>query len=75
MGYRQILCHCTEGTYTSTDIGIHGCSETNPPGIIRDEYTKGSSWASLGVLNSIICIFPIFVFPGEPGDGGGTRNE
>ena len=54
------------------DIGIHGCSETNPPGMIRDECTKRSLWASLG--NSIICIFPIFFSPVEPGDGG-TRNE
>ena len=53
------------------DIGIHRCSETNPPGMIRDECTKGSLWASLG--NSIICIFPIFFSPGEPGDRGDKK--
>ena len=55
------------------DFGIGGARETNPPGMMRDACTKGSFWGSLGVLKSIISIFPISFSPGEVGTGGSMK--
>lgn len=51
------------------DLGIGGAHETNPPGMMRDDCTRGS----LGVLKSIFSIFPISFSPGEVGTGWGEH--